>query len=399
MSELFIALWQVQPLKFYPISMCIERLKIVSLISSDGMPLSSRLSWTGKIDDYPMENYPDYEPGKPPRTEKLRKLDYAEEMPKIWGQNWGETGIGRLREVALVKPTEHELNPLFVNHPEYFLMISTLRTGKKPDINFMIEQVEDYGKLLHENGVKVHWLQYPDVMGAYGPLRKLFVAGNLGLVVRGGAILFRFGQASFLRGTEFYAQQLLAQINCPIMFRPTGKAILEMAWPFAAENVLLGSYGIACNQEAIDQIRPILAASGIELIMGNSNTIADTYSAGGEFHLDGVLQVVDSGVGLMYPNQLDYSLYVWLKEHNFRLVEVSTQEHLAFCPENGMILDAGKVIQPAGAKETNKKLRDQGVDVIEMDTSGIGQMGFHGIRCITLPLVRDPGPTLEEIKK
>lgn len=360
---------------------------------------SLRSNWKGKIEEYPMNNYPDYEPGKPPRTENLRKIDYSEEMSKIWGQNWGETGIGRLKEVALVKPSEYELNPLFVSHPEYFLMTSTIRTGKKPDIPLMIQQVEEYGKLLQENGIKVHWLEYSGFMGAYGPMRKLFVAGNLGLVVRGGAILFRFGQGSFLRGTEYYAQQMLADIGCPIMFRPTGRAILEMAWPFAAENVLLGSYGIACNQEAVEQIRPILTASGIELVMGNSTSIADTYSAGGEFHLDGVLQIVDSGVGVMFPNQLDYSLYIWLREHNFKLIEVPLQEHLAFGPENGLIVDAGKVIQPAGAKETNKRLRSHGVDVIEIDTTGIGQMGFHGIRCITLPLVRDKGPTLEEIKR
>jgi len=51
------------------------------------------------------------------------------------------------------------------------------------------------------------------------------------------------------------------------------------------------------------------------------------------------------------------------------------------------------------AKKTNAMLRKEGVDVIEVDTVGLAQGGFNGLRCITCRLYREPGPSLEEIKK
>lgn len=54
---------------------------------------------------------PDYIPGKPPWTEILEDFSYLNELPRIRGKHWGSQGIGRLREVALVCPTEHEQSP------------------------------------------------------------------------------------------------------------------------------------------------------------------------------------------------------------------------------------------------------------------------------------------------
>ena len=34
----------------------------------------------GKIEDYPLENYPDYEPGKAPKTEVLQEISYLDEL-------------------------------------------------------------------------------------------------------------------------------------------------------------------------------------------------------------------------------------------------------------------------------------------------------------------------------
>jgi hypothetical protein len=122
--------------------------------------------WKGSIENYPLENYPDYEPGKPPRLEKLHRFSYLDEVEKIWGAKWaqGAQGIGKLKEVALVRPTEHEANPLWAKDPYFFL----LRQGviKKEEIPLLIEQHEKFAKTLKENGVTVHWMEIGDVMGA-----------------------------------------------------------------------------------------------------------------------------------------------------------------------------------------------------------------------------------------
>ncbi len=48
---------------------------------------------------------------------------------------------------------------------------------------------------------------------------------------------------------------------------------------------------------------------------------------------------------------------------------------------------------PSGAKETIAKVREAGIEVIEFDTSGL-QVGTNGIACVTLQLIRDPGPSI-----
>jgi arginine deiminase len=60
-----------------------------------------------------------------------------------------------------------------------------------------------------------------------------------------------------------------------------------------------------------------------------------------------------------------------------------------------MIIEPGKIIIDAQAKETIKRLRATEVEIIEFDTTGL-QAGTNGIRCVTLPLVRDPGPGLDD---
>jgi hypothetical protein len=62
--------------------------------------LDPRKQYEGHLKDYPLTNYPDYEPGLPPRSERLEKIWFLDEVEKILGSRWGGSGgIGRLREV------------------------------------------------------------------------------------------------------------------------------------------------------------------------------------------------------------------------------------------------------------------------------------------------------------
>ena len=52
---------------------------------------------------------------------------------------------------------------------------------------------------------------------------------------------------------------------------------------------------------------------------------------------------------------------------------------------------------PAAAKETIRRVRAAGVEVLELDTSGL-MAGTNGIRCVTMQLVRDEGPGLGDLR-
>lgn len=365
------------------------------------IPKHPRIDWKGDLSKYPLEAFPDYEPGMPPRFERLADIGHLAEYERLWGRPCGEQGIGRLREVALIRPHEYEMDPLFLKNPEFFMMRHALLTHSQASLEKMQDNFDKYVSILKSEGVKVDLLEfekYP-VMGVYGPLRKLFVNARMGFVINGGAIIKRWGHSSWSRGLELYAQKFFTQLDVPILLYVTGKGIFEDAWVWAAENVLIGSYGIACNQEAMDQVTPVLKAAGVEeVVMGNSTTIVNTYESGGDFHTDVVVGMADSGLAMIYPAQLDWNVYTWLKKHGFRLLEIPNEEQ-KWMPANGVLIEPGRIIMSSLAKKTNAMLRKEGVDVIEMDTSGLAHGGVNGIRCVTCRIYREPGPSLEEVKR
>jgi hypothetical protein len=86
--------------------------------------------WDGPLEDYPLERYPDYVPGKPAQAHLLERVSYQDEVEKIWGRKWGSQGIGRLRQTVLSMPTEHEQSPLWERAPGYFLLRYQRVTGR-----------------------------------------------------------------------------------------------------------------------------------------------------------------------------------------------------------------------------------------------------------------------------
>ncbi|MDG6997476.1 MAG: hypothetical protein JRN52_16300, partial [Nitrososphaerota archaeon] len=85
---------------------------------------------------------------KPPRYYKYHsEVDYIDEIKKIWEKKWGAQGIGRLREVAVVTPTE-EVDPLFQKDPTFFNF-----DGNAPSLSKMQEQHEGMVEIYKENGV------------------------------------------------------------------------------------------------------------------------------------------------------------------------------------------------------------------------------------------------------
>jgi len=355
--------------------------------------------WKGKIEEYPLTNYPDYEAGKPPRVEKLQQFSYLDELERIWGKQWNAQGIGKLREVALIKPTGHEANLLWAKDPVFFLM----RQGviDQEALTLLFNQHEAYARVLKENGVHIHWMEIDDPIGAYGPMRKLYMAEEV-FVTKGGAIIPRFGHASYKRGLEPHFQSFLASIGCPILLTVCGYGIFETGPGLVpvAEDALLIHQSCAGNQEGLDQILPVLKRCGLkEYQLVYLQTIMDSFESGGEFHVDMVVGPVDTGVAVIYPACLDYQTYVWLKDKGFKLIEVPPDEQKKYIPANCVILEPGKVIMPAGAEKTNAALRREGIDVIEVQTTGLTKGGTNGIRCMTMCLIRDRGPSLEEIKR
>lgn len=347
--------------------------------------------YEGEFRDFPLENYPDYEPGRPPRSEVLQNRSFLDEVESIWGSSWGGyQGIGKLREMALLRPTPHEVDDLFQRDPRFFLLRRV-----QMDLGRLTDALEGMGSLLEENDVNVRWMETPERMGAYGPMRKLFM-GALPAVIKGGAIISRQGQASFMRGLEVNFQRFLASIDCPILLSVHGYGICEVGvFVPIAEDVVAGYRSNASNLDGLEQVQSVMKRHGVKAMpIAHSTTILDDFDAGGEFHLDMVFGVPDHKVAVVYPGYLDYTFYQWLRRYGFTVIEVPRDEHHQWYPANLLTLEPGHVVMAAGATETIKRVRDAGIEVIEFDTSGL-MAGTNGIRCVTLALARDRGPELD----
>jgi N-dimethylarginine dimethylaminohydrolase len=356
----------------------------------------SKTIWEGRVQDYPLENYPDYSPGKPPQVLESYKYSYLDEYEQTWGQKWGSIGIGRLREVGLIKPEpDWEGSALWKKDPAFFC----LRHTKDIDGDLMLKNHEEYSNLLESLGIKIHWMKFEDKIGTWGPMRKLFMGQEPKLVL-GGAVIPRFAHASFKRGLDREFTKFLVSIGCPILYTVHGNGIFEiapMSVPILEGVWVVGMSAQSCNQEGLDQTLPVLYRSGVKHVqICHLQSIMDSWESGGEFHTDMVIGALDDHVVLVYPGSLDFSTYVWLKENKFKIIEIPADEQKTCYPANLITVEPGRVIMPKAAVKTIKLVEQAGIEVIPFDSSGIMQGGTNGIRCITMEMLRDVGPGLDD---
>jgi N-dimethylarginine dimethylaminohydrolase len=345
----------------------------------------------GAIDDFDITKYPDYRKGMPPDVYKLLDYSYLDEYEAIWGRRWGAQGIGKLREVGLVAPSEHEVNQLWLQDPNFFL----LRYRSQVDIELLIQNHKEWAAFLEDNGVEIRWMEFEDVWGAHGPMRKLFVCEEVKFV-QGGAIIPRFGHASYKRGLEREFQKFVTKIGCPTLYTVHGEGVMEVGPMLVGltDDVWVAGLSCAANRDGLDQVLPVLRRSGIEeVLVMELPTILDTFAAGGEFHVDMIISPVDFKKVVVWPDNLPWDTYVWLRDNDFEVIEVPREDQ-KFCPANCIVLEPGKVIMPKRAESTIRKVREAGVEVLEFDSDGIMQGGTNGLKCITMEILRDPGPRL-----
>lgn len=339
-------------------------------------------------------DYPFYEPNRPPNYHKYQSnISYLDELEACWGKKWEAQGIGKLKEVAMVKPTRFEVDPVFKEDPVYFM--SDVRDADIEEIKRCHARL---AKALENEGIKIHYWKYPDPpMGAYGLLKRT-MTGAL-LVVNGGAIIPR-GSTPYVRGREVYRTKFLASIGCPILYTVHGYGICETGGcRKIADDAFLAYQSPDCNREGLEQVIPILQRAGYKEIVVSYNSglyKRPNKDLIGSYHPDMWYSSVDAGVGLIYPPYCDYNTIRWFEEHNFDLIEIPKDEQLKYWPANGITIEPGKVIMPEGAEETIRELRKRNIQVIEINYTEAFKYG-GGMSCTVGELIREPGPTLSDM--
>jgi len=197
--------------------------------------------------------------------------------------------------------------------------------------------------------------------------------------VKGGAIVTRLAPR-MRHGEELPVTRALAAAGMPILRTINGTGMMEggsFAW-LNPKTAVVGR-GIRINDEAVRQVREVLASQDVELI------VVDL--AGYNIHIDGFFVMLDVDLAMVWPPALPYSFLERLSELGIRTIEMSPDDDPWIV--NCLAVAPGRAIFPLGTSdETRRALAANGVEMIEMDYSKV-QLNGGGIHCSTCPLVRD----------
>jgi len=340
-----------------------------------------------------LTDFPFYEPNKPPQYYKYHsEVSYLDELERIWGKRWGAQGIGKLREVVVVRPTEVEVDRLYDQDPSFFLF-----DGKKPDLELMQKQHDGMVSVYKKLGIKVHYMDYPGgAHSAYGPLKRS-ISAAAAFVINGGAILER-SSTPFWRGRERYVGQFLMGIGCPILYMVHGKGVLVPAFRRMTDDFIVGMLSTDCNQDGLEQVRPVFERSGYKkILIGRSPGPLNYFynEVPGRMHADMWIAPVDVGLALIYPPWVDFETIRELLGLGYKLIEVPKEEQMRSYACNALALEPRHLLMGEGAPQTVKALEKEGVEVIQIPYDEVMKYG-GSISCTTGCLIRDPGPKLFE---
>jgi N-dimethylarginine dimethylaminohydrolase len=337
-----------------------------------------------------LERLPWFESGKPLRNYMLHETDFYDEVEQIWGRPWGAEGIGTLREVLVSRPTENEVRAEYADEWEYYYSSA----AGNADLGRLQAQFDEYFETLAANGVRVNSIEPPvPAIGAYGWIKNLVTMAGAALVVRGGAILHRYGLGSWQRGREVIWEQALAALQVPIYHTIHGRGICEPgAGRWLDSKTFVFNESVVANEEGLRQLEFVLSTLGIELIVCHSPGWYDTTGHGniGTSHMDMVMLTVDERKVLLAPHLVNYGFVRELVKRDFTIIEVPVEEYWDLAL-NGVTLSPGRVVMNAGSPTVVRELERHDVEVIQVDFSESHRFAIAGLHCATLELVREQG--------
>ena len=347
---------------------------------------SAQTSDAGTLRDFPF-----YEEGKVPQYHKYHsKVSYLDELELIWGKRWGAQGIGRLREVAMVRPTETEVRKLYEEDSAFFVF-----NGTTPNLQLMQEQHLNLARTYEKLGIKVHYSSWSEEIprSAYGPMKRS-ISAAAGFVINGGAIIPREA-TPYWRGRSRYVSQFLVGLGCPILYTVHGNGVCEIgASTRMSEDFIVLMLSTDCNREGAEQVTPVLQRAGYkEVHLAHSPGPLYAYhdEVPGWMHSDMWIVPLDAKLAMIYPPWCDYETIRRLDAIGYELIECPRDE-IELYPTNAITIEPRRVIMNATAHKTRRLLEEHHVEVITVEYDEVHKYG-GGIRCNTMQLIRDKGPT------
>lgn len=298
-----------------------------------------------------------------PRAESFR-----EDIREVWG-DWGVSSEhGPLRAVLLRRP-----GPELDNIEDF----DAVQMRDDVDPGLARSQHDRMADAYEAHGVQVYYVQN----GRLDKPNSFFIR-DLMLMTPEGAIITR--PASTVRaGEERYVAEALTSLGVPILMSVHGNGTFEgadVSW--VDDDLCFLAEGLRTNTEGADQVERMLREIGVEHVVR-------FHLPYGAMHLDGLLNILDRDLAVVWPRRTPFPVVKTLRERGFRLIEVTDEDEAHHkLPTNFVALEPGKVLMPTGSETMKAQYIDAGVECVEVDISELIKAG-GGIHCMTGFLKRD----------
>jgi N-dimethylarginine dimethylaminohydrolase len=191
-----------------------------------------------------------------------------------------------------------------------------------------------------------------------------------------GAVLARPASAS-RAGEERQAAAALSRIGVPILHSVFGGATFEGAdVAVVSDDLAFVAEGQRTNRDGARQVAQIFRDTGVEQV----EIVQLPYGCG---HLDGMLNIIDRDLALIYQTQLPWRVYELLKARGFRFLDVPDAGEARHGMAINMVpLAPGVVVMPAGNPATRAALKAQGVTCLKVEVDEL-MKGAGSVHCMT----------------
>lgn len=280
-------------------------------------------------------------------------------------KSYVKNATGILEEVLLCSPDHIELHPIDVISQKWLENEEELNRKK------CIKEHLDLRKVYEENGIKVRLAE------ARHYLPNQVYARDFGACIKEGIILGRFKEEIRSEETEEYKRHIKT-LGVPIIAECTEGYFEGGDFWYLDEKTLAIGVIARTDMEGIENIGKQLEKYGYNIIPVEC---PEEY-----LHLDMCFNIVAHKVAVVCKEALPEDFVSLLEEKNFTLIDVPREEVFKHhC--NLQSIGNEKVISTKSNVEVNKKLREFGLDVIELELTEILKSG-GGPHCMTFPLRR-----------
>jgi N-dimethylarginine dimethylaminohydrolase len=249
-----------------------------------------------------------------------------------------------------------------------------------PDLVLALREHDAFVSSLLQAGVEViyHDQALPDHADAV-------YVHDPALVTESGAIILSMGKG-LRRGEEAVMARCFEALGIPILYTVHGPARAEggdLLW--LDEHTLAVGQGFRTNVAGLQQLQEALNGLKVELI-----PVQLPYYHGPEacLHLMSLISLVDHRTAVVYLPLLPTPFWQYLRERDFRLIEVPEQEFETM-GTNVLALAPGQCLMLEGNPVTQRRLEAAGCEVLTYRGNEISLKAEGGPTCLTRPIWRE----------